>query len=182
MMVTLTSERLVLKPHRAENFERLHAWKNDHEINAMSADSVKPSSEDESRKTLERWMQESDDIIHLAIHLADSDELIGFLHIALIEPEHRRCKIGIVIGEKQHWGQGHGTEALRRAVDHCFTDMDMNRIGAETYASNPRSLGMLERAGFVREGVLRESVYKDGGFVDEYQYGLLRSDWEAARS
>lgn len=181
-MITLTSERLVLKPHRPENLERLHAWKNDREINAMSADSVEPSSEEKSRKTLERWMQHSDDIIHLAIHLAGSDELIGFLHIALIEHELRRCKIGIVIGEKQHWGKGYGSEALRRAVDYCFTDLDMNRIGAETYASNPRSVGMLEGAGFVREGVLRESVYKDQGFVDEYQYGLLRRDWEAARS
>jgi RimJ/RimL family protein N-acetyltransferase len=179
-MVTLDSERLELRPHTPQNFERLHRWKSDTEILELSDDSVEPATEEQSRRALERWMQEREGIIHFAIHRKDTGEFIGFLHIALIEPLHRRCKIGIVIGEKELWGQGYGTEALRTAVDYCFTTLNMNRIGAETYATNPRSFRMLERVGFMREGVLRESVFK-GGFVDEYQYGLLRRDWEKTR-
>lgn len=180
-MVTLTSQRLVLRPHTPENFERLHRWKNDREILELSADSVEPSSEEKTRRSLERWMKPSEDIIHFGIHRKDTDELIGFLLIALIEPEHRRCKLGLVIGEKGQWGQGYGTEAARCAVDHCFRELGMNRIGAEAYATNPRSVRLLEKVGFRREGVMRESVYKGGAFVDEYQYGLLRRDWEEAR-
>lgn len=180
-MTTLTSQRVVLRPHTPQSFERLHRWKNDREILELSADSMEPSSEDKTRRTLERWMKQSEDIIHFAIHRGDDEELIGFLHLALIEREHQRCKIGLVIGEKQYWGQGYGTEAVRCAVDYGFSQLGLNRISAEVYATNPRSVRMLERAGFRREGVLHESILKDGAFVDEYPYALLRREWEAAR-
>lgn len=180
-MTTLTSQRLVLRSHTPENLERLHRWKNDREILELSADSTEPSPEEKTRRTLERWMKESEDILHLAIHRRDTEEFIGFLHLALIEPEHRRCKIGLVIGEKHYWGQGYGTEAVRCAVDHGFSELGLNRISAEVYATNPRSVRMLERAGFRREGVLRESLLKGGAFVDEYPYALLRREWEEAR-
>jgi len=178
-MVTLTSQRLVLRPHTPQNFERLHRWKNDREILELSADSVEPSSEEKTRRSLERWMQPSEDIIHFAIHRQDSDELIGFLLIALIEREHRRCKIGLVIGEKGQWGQGYGTEAVACAVDFCFRELEMNRIGAEAYATNPRSVRLLEKVGFRREGVMREHYLIQGRRVDEIIYGLLRHEWEA---
>lgn len=181
-MVQMTSERLVLRPHTPESFERLHKWRSDAEILELSADSVEIPTEEQTRRALDRWMQEREDIIHVAICLKETDELIGFLHIAMIEPPHRRCRIGLVIGEKHLWGRGYGAEALRRAVDYCFEELSMNRIGAEVYATNPRSVRMLERVGFKREGVLRESVLKGDGFVDEYAYGLLRREWEEGRT
>jgi RimJ/RimL family protein N-acetyltransferase len=180
-MTALTSRLVVLRPHTAQSFERLHQWKNDREILELSADSMEPSPEEKTRRTLERWMKESEDIIHFAIHRKDTDELIGFLHLALIEREHQRCKIGLVIGEKQYWGQGYGTDAVRCAVDYGFSVLGLNRISAEAYATNPRSVRMLERAGFQREGVLRESILKDGAFVDEYCYALLRRQHQEAR-
>ena len=178
----VTTARLTLRPHTTASYERLHVWTNDHEIQALSADRFSSNTPADTQARLARWMRAQDDIIHLAIHLEATDAMVGFLHVALIEPEHQRCRIGIVVGEKSLWGRGLGTEALAGAVEYCFTDLGMNRIGAEAYATNPASARMLEKVGFVREGVLRESIMKDGGFVDEYQYGLLRREWAPARA
>ena len=54
----------------------------------------------------------------------------------------------------------------------------MNRIGVEIYSFNERSIKLFESLGFVREGVIREQVYKKGKFSDEYIYGLLRQEWK----
>jgi len=179
-MLSLTTERLVLRPHVEANFECLHAWRNNSELQRLSSESLTSYSEEQTHATLARWMRlDRDDIVHLAIHLSASDEFIGFLHIAQIEAEHQRCKIGIVIGDKRHWGRGYGSEGIACAVQYCFSQWPINRISAETYAINPGSARMLEKVGFVREGVLRESVLKGGQFVDEYLYGLLRADWAA---
>jgi ribosomal-protein-alanine N-acetyltransferase len=177
-MVALASPRLVLKSHVEANFERLRKWQTDPDVLATSADDPTPESEEQTRRRHERWMQLRPDILHLAIHLRESDELIGFLHIAEIEPVHRHCRLGLVIGEKTLWGRGYGAEALRLVADHCFEDLGLNRIVLEVYATNRRMVAMLERVGVPREGVLREHVFRDGGFVDQYGYGLLRRDWE----
>lgn len=178
----LVGDRVELRSHTLDNVESVHRWKNDPEIAALSAGTFRPESIAQSRARVTRWMTPSDDIVHLAIHVAGSGELIGFLHIAEIEPEHRRCKLGIVIGEKDRWGQGFGTSATALAARYCFDELGLERIGAETYATNPRSSKMLERVGFVREGVLRRAVRIGDQRVDEYQWGLLREDLARRRS
>ena len=175
--IEFSSARLSFRAHVDENFARLHQWMTDPEIRALSSDDVDVPSADDTKIALERWMRrDGDDIIHLAIHARDSGAFIGFAHIAFIDTKHKRCKIGLVIGDKTLWGQGLGTECLRRLIEFCFVTLGLNRVAAEAYSSNPRACRMMERVGFRREGVLRENVYKAGAFVDEIQYGLLRSD------
>jgi RimJ/RimL family protein N-acetyltransferase len=53
----------------------------------------------------------------------------------------------------------------------------MNRIGAEIYSFNTRSVDLFEHLGFRREDVVGQCIYKSGSFEDEYIYGLLREEW-----
>lgn len=166
-----------LRPHSPAHLESLLRWKNDLEIQRLSDDETHTYSREQVAATLERWMRPSEEIVHLAIGLAGRAEPIGFLHLALIEQAHRRCRLGIVIGEKELWGRGYGHRAVVRAVSHAFDVLGLERITAEVFADNPRSVRLLEGVGFVREGVMRESILRDGRRVDELVYGLLRHDW-----
>lgn len=165
-----------LRPHTPASLEPLLRWKNDIEIQRLSDDETYTLTRAEVAARLERWMLPSDDIVHFAIGLAGGAEPIGFLHLALIERVHRRCRLGIVIGEKDRWGRGYGHRAVVQAVDHAFDVLDLDRITAEVFADNTRSVRLLEGAGFVREGVMRESILRDGERVDELIFGLLRRD------
>ncbi|MBO1337212.1 GNAT family N-acetyltransferase [Streptomyces sp. VRA16 Mangrove soil] len=97
-----------LRPHTRASLEPLLRWKNDAEIQRLSDDATSPYTRDEIAEKLDGWMRPSEDVVHRAIGVAGREEPIGFLHLALIEREHRRCRIGIVIGEKDQWGRGHG--------------------------------------------------------------------------
>lgn len=171
-----------LRPHTPASLEPLWRWKNDVEIQRLSDDETHTFTRAEVAARLERWMRPSDDIVHLAIGLVGRVEPIGFLHLALIERAHRRCRLGIVIGEKDLWGRGYGHLAVVQAVDHAFDVLDLDRITAEVYADNTRSARLFEGVGFVREGFVRESIHRDGQRVDELIFGLLRHEWIRGRS
>jgi|GEM_PF-423952 len=181
-MLHLETERLVLKPHTLANVEKMNLWENDTELSYYDDNqppSRAPDTLEDTRERIEHILQDQPEpaIIHYAIHKKDGDVSIGFGMIAFIDRYNRQCKLGIEIGEKQEWGKGYAREALRAVIDYCFETLEMNRIGAEIYAINERSIRLFERLGFQREGVVRESVLKQGVFADEYVYGLLKREW-----
>ncbi|MBA4863011.1 GNAT family N-acetyltransferase [Streptomyces sp. PSKA54] len=110
----VNDEVVELRPHTPASLEPLLRWKNDTEIQRLSDDETHTYSREQVAATLERWMRPSEDIVHLAIGLAGRADPIGFLHLALIERAHQRCRLGIVIGEKELWGHGYGGQAVCR--------------------------------------------------------------------
>jgi aminoglycoside 6'-N-acetyltransferase len=88
-------------------------------------------------------------------------------------------EIGALLAPK-HRGQGHGTVAQQLLVDHLFETTPAHRLCALTGADNVVEQKALERAGFVREGVLREAGFLGGQWRDAVVYGLLRREWMRA--
>ena len=176
--------RLVLKPHSTTSAERMNKWRNDAELNYYDDEGPELLEKvplERTQRYLERITHSEDDsIIRFAIHLKEGDSLIGTCMIALIDHYNRSCKLGISIGEKGEWGKGYGREAVSALIRICFNELNLNRIGAEIYAFNLRSLRLFQNAGFVREGVTRQAVFKRGCFEDAVQLGLLKREWNEA--
>jgi RimJ/RimL family protein N-acetyltransferase len=68
-------------------------------------------------------------------------------------------------------------EALSALLDYGFTELNLNRVEADTDPRNERSARLLERLGFSKEGLFRERFIVDGEVSDSAMYGLLRRDW-----
>ena len=78
-------------------------------------------------------------------------------------------------------GRGVMTEALTAILDFGFTRMGLNRVQATIMPRNERSLGLVERLGFVREGIMREhGTDENGEFVDDVLLALLRRAWRVS--
>ena len=87
----------------------------------------------------------------------------------------KRAEIGYWLA-RPYWGRGIMSAAVRRMCEEAFAHWDIVRIYAEVFASNTGSRRVLEKAGFQREGVLRQSVYKNGKLLDSHLYALLQGD------
>jgi [ribosomal protein S5]-alanine N-acetyltransferase len=112
------------------------------------------------------------------IALKESNRVIGGVGLWHWEHYHRRAEIGYGIATA-YWGQGIGQEAVRAVVRYGFEGLNLNRIYAGTIAVNHRSVRMLERLGFVREGTRRaHSLEDDGRFYDSAMYALIREDYD----
>jgi ribosomal-protein-alanine N-acetyltransferase len=73
-----------------------------------------------------------------------------------------------------YWGRGIVTAAVGATVRFIFANFDIVRLAAPVFEWNPASMRVLEKCGFVREGVLRKSVEKDGQIIDAVLYASLR--------
>ncbi|MCP3981240.1 MAG: GNAT family N-acetyltransferase [bacterium] len=103
-------------------------------------------------------------------------EAAGGIGISPDADVHRfSAEIGFWLG-RAHWGRGIMTEALRAAVDHAFSEFELARLYAATFEWNGGSRCVLERNGFVCEGRMRRSVFKDGRFADQFLYALLKEE------
>ncbi len=91
--------------------------------------------------------------------------------------DHFRGSIGYDMA-RAHWGKGLMPEALHAIIHFGFSRMALNRVEADVLSENTASIRVLEKLGFVREGVLRERDFERGAFRDLNLYGLLRSEYK----
>ena len=113
-----------------------------------------------------------------AIADAASDRLIGSTALFSINTDQGRAEIGYSLARAWH-GQGLASEALQAVFSHAFQTVALRRIEADVDPRNGPSRRLLERFGFVEEGLLRERWQVEGELCDSLLYGLLRRDWRA---
>jgi ribosomal-protein-alanine N-acetyltransferase len=79
------------------------------------------------------------------------------------------AEMGYWLG-KPHWGRGIGTAALKGMTQYVAENFEFTRIFALVFTRNPASARMLEKAGYVREGLTKRAVIKAGEILDDYLY------------
>ncbi|TDT40752.1 RimJ/RimL family protein N-acetyltransferase [Streptomyces sp. BK208] len=114
--------------------------------------------------------------VRVAVDRVSDGAFVGWCGLVEWNPVHRSASLGYCFGEAM-WGRGYATEAVRALLRWAFGTLDLNRVQAEADTRNPASARVLEKAGFVREGTLREDCVVDGEVSDSWVYGLLRREW-----
>ena len=98
---------------------------------------------------------------------------VGAIGVRPGDDVHRRsAEVGYWLGE-EYWNRGIATEAVVATTEYAFNVLGVVRVHAEVFQWNTASMRVLEKAGYVREGVLRKSVYKDKQWVDEVVYARI---------
>jgi [ribosomal protein S5]-alanine N-acetyltransferase len=106
--------------------------------------------------------------------IATDAEAIGSIGLLPGQDVHRlSAELGYWLAEP-FWNRGIMTMAVIQIVDYAFAALQLNRVYAEPYATNPASARVLEKAGFLREGVLRANVIKDGEVLDQFLFAKVR--------
>ena len=85
----------------------------------------------------------------------------------------RTAEIGYYLSE-EYWSKGIMTEAVRLLCEKIFSETDILRLYAEPFAHNTASRKVLEKAGFMLEGILKSNAVKDGRICDMAMYSLIK--------
>jgi len=108
--------------------------------------------------------------------IANETELIGAVGLQIQDDVNRfSAEIGYWIAEP-FWRQGIAASALTAMTDYAFKHFKFNRLFAGVFEGNDASIKVLEKAGYKLEGKLRKAVYKDGNFLDQYIYSILKEE------
>ena len=93
-----------------------------------------------------------------------------------IDMKNRHCECGITIGEKDCWGQGLASDALSVIIKFLFEEWDINRIYANVFEYNERSLKLFFSLGFQEDGRLKDYIFTHGRYYDSCLLSLKRVD------
>lgn len=110
------------------------------------------------------------------IELLPGPGVVGTCTLYHLEPAHRRAEVGFALG-RRHWGRGIASGAVATLIEFAFGTLDLHRLEADADPRNERSLRLLERQGFRREGHLRDRYHVGGEIQDTVILGLLRREW-----
>ena len=87
----------------------------------------------------------------------------------------------LAILDSHNWSKGYGSEATMLMVNYAFQTLNLNRIQLHVCAENISAIKIYQKVGFVKEGVLRQAMYRRGGFVDFWVMGILKEEWGKAK-
>jgi RimJ/RimL family protein N-acetyltransferase len=98
---------------------------------------------------------------------------IGFANYRDHRPKGRSAEIGIGIGEPDLWGKHLGRDALAALLRHLLADLGLHRVGLSVVGFNDRAISMYKAVGFEVEGIERDGVGTEGGFVDDVKMAYV---------
>lgn len=170
-----------LRAREASDLDRMYRWINDREVTRFLGMRYPISLAAE-----EAWVNNNVSApgsygnVRFAIETKDGVH-IGTVNFHQTLPEDRRASLGIMIGEKEYWSKGYGTDAMRTLLRFGFEEMNLHRIELTVHAGNERALACYRKCGFVEEVRLRQHRYAQGAYHDTLWMGILREEWEAQR-
>jgi ribosomal-protein-alanine N-acetyltransferase len=178
----LTGSRLRLRAVAAHDVDALFALHSDTRVmrywshppwtdRSQAADRIEQLAHERGTTELYAW----------AATLDRDDTLIGTCSLFALQRAHARCDIGYALSP-DYWGRGYASEMISLALDHAFERLDLRRIEADIDPRNTASCRLVERAGFQREGLLRERWRVGGEVQDTALYGLLRGNYRPRAS
>ena len=170
-----TLNDVTLRPLEFDDIDTLYEWETDIELAVWSGWTPLISRAAFRHKYEQRITEPEKDLVMLGIEY--EGQLVGYVQLALIDDDERRAAVGILVGEKNMWGHGIGKTALRILLDYAFTVRNLERVYAEVYGFNQRSLRLMERVGFQKEGVLRQHEIHNGARQDMHFFGMLKAEF-----
>jgi len=173
----LIGDNIYLRAIEMEDAPRFVEWLNDPEVRCYLARNFPPLNLGREREWIENLYKDQNSVT-FAIVLKESDKLIGSTGLGDIDWRNRHAAFGIAIGDKTEWSKGHGTEATKLMVRYGFETLNLNRIFLTVFDHNPRAMRVYEKAGFLKEGVLRQDRYVNGAYRDTIVMGILREGWK----
>lgn len=178
-MVTLHTDRLLLREFVADDWPALHAIESLPEV-ARYQDFA-PRTEEESRAYVLAAAAEANaaprHTFDLAVVRRADEHVIGRCGLGIIEPPLREAIIWYTL-HPDVWGHGYMTEAAWAMLDFGFQQVGLHRIWADCDPANVGSWRVLEKIGMRREGHLVENAWIKGEWVDSLIYALLDREWK----
>jgi len=169
----LESERIYLREVRLSDVnENYYKWMNDPEIIRYLESRFYPNSLESIQDFVKSKLGDRESIL-FAIVLKEDDRHIGNIKIGPVNWFHRLADVGLLIGEKDCWGKGYATEAIKLITEYGFRVLNLHKITASCYGGNSGSAKAFIKAGYFEEGVRKSHFFSEGKYEDLILLGKI---------
>ena len=170
-MVDEKGSKVRIREKREEDIRNEYSWRVDPELSRL--DATRPltmSYEDFFRYSREEMKFPNYRSKRLAVDTLEGLHIGNIMYYDLNRRD-RQAELGIMIGDKEYWGNGYGTDTVNILLRHLFASMGLDRVYLHTLSWNYRAQASFNKSGF-------KSVrnVKRGG-QDFILMEVLRTDW-----
>lgn len=173
----INGENIYLTELDFANAETIRGWLNDPEVYRYLMVGHTPITKEDEHRYYEANESGSSNTQNFEIHVAEDGRYIGNIGLKEIHPVHRRAELGIAIGSKQDWGKGFGFDAIVTCLRYAFDTRGLHTVRISAHADHARALDLYRRVGFVEVGRQRETVFREGRFVDLVVLDVTESEF-----
>jgi len=168
----LRGTAVTLRPMTYDDVPHLVRWGSDPEFRHYQW-GQKPGTFEEknARAWIERMSRPGDSACWVIEH---DGRPIGFANYRDFHPKGKSAEVGIGIGEPDLWGKHLGRDALETLVRYLFSGLGLHRVGLSVVAFNDRAISMYKAVGFEVEGIERDGVGTEDGFIDDVKMGMVK--------
>jgi RimJ/RimL family protein N-acetyltransferase len=181
-IITIAGEKVAFGPLRRDLLPLYDRWFNDSEVGLHYFAQVRPHTREEREAWYERLAKGEPNTAQFLIYERATLRPIGKTHLDEIDHFNRTAAFGIIIGEKDCWGKGYGTETTRLMLDYGFTLLGLHNIMLTVDAHNERATRAYRRAGFREIGRRREARRRGNRVDDEIYMDCLATEFGGSRT
>ena len=177
LMPRMLGERIMLREFEQNDLGEMRKWITDPDSTRYLSDTfVVPQTWEQTAGFLDSLLSGSKPGVHLVIADIMTGDYLGQCDLMNVTDYSRKAELAIVLGP-EHQGKGYGGEAIELLLELAFCHLNLNRVHLRVSSQNARALICYERAGFAREGVLRQDSFSGGEYRDTVIMGILRDEW-----
>ena len=177
-VLNMIGERVALGPLRADLLPLYGRWINDFGTIRMLGLPPVPVTAEKERDWYEHRSKSENDLM-FTIYEREALRPIGNTALHGLDHRNRSASFGIIIGEPECRGRGHGTETTSLMLDYAFTVLGLHNVMLTVFAYNPAGIRAYEKAGFKPIGRRRECRVMGGKVYDEIYMDCLASEFES---
>lgn len=174
-MKTLETDRLILREWKLSDAEDMFEYAHSPDV-GPSAGWMPHKTIEDTQEYLAKTMNDGDT---WALVFKPENKVIGSVGLhnsRLREAEMKSKSIGYVMNSR-YWGKGIMTEAVKAVIEYAFTDLDLQILSLEHFGFNQRSKRVIQKCGFVFEGIIVKNLSFNGQEIDLWIYSLKKDEW-----
>jgi RimJ/RimL family protein N-acetyltransferase len=171
--------KVFLRAFEQNDYLLINKWRNNRKLQELTAATFYHISSETDKAWVIEKMKFSQKEFYFSICLKENAQMIGYCSLNDVDLIHRRCNWGgIVIGEKIEGGKNNAFEAAFLLMEYAFMELNLNRVTGYWLEGHQASLKLADRLNFQQEGMLRQSVFKNGRWYNQLLLSLLKEDFE----
>jgi len=156
----LQGHKVILREKRISDAESDYAWATDKDLMHLDAAEPYRMSFAEFYISYHAGLDSKDEKrVGFAIETLNGEH-IGNCVCYNIDRFHKEAELGIMIGNRNYWGKGYGSDAMKTLMQYAFQDIGLKKLSLHTLEWNIRAQECFERSGFVRRGLVTRQGYE----------------------
>ena len=171
--------KIKLRALTATDIGKTLDWHNQEDISHLYSGHPFPVNIEMEHKWYEKILTSNFPVTVFGIENIENQSLIGITVLKDINLINRSAEFAIYIGDKEYRAKGLSIEATLETLRFGFFKLGLNRIFLKVFEENETAIKLYNSTGFIKEGVMRESAYKDNQFKSELLMYVLKDEFNA---